>query len=350
MEFGSVSRPAMTLPSWGKLSKGRYLPRLRGEDDLELAEARVVPPLRADPGGTVPGRGSTVRRNIYFYRLRNADGSSSNPLENFQRALREVCQLPFRAGGRYLDFDAGARSFCVWVHRGALPLRIRLADIRRSDLPLIDREGRLRPLALEANEGVAEGTHVVVFADGYVGCEFNFYGPRLGRISSYLVEKAPDVTPGVEFDPVIYADTAAQLRQLQSAKSVSLRIPAELAAAVREADPSLGELLSTTAERLGAPTVAIQFGPEPRSRSPIGQGALDLVRGLFQLRSIRQNAIEFTVTGLDREGRISEIDLLGGRLVAEETMIRQDSSSRAINSLSAYRAIESARATALPSG
>ncbi len=307
-----------------------------------------MPRLRADPGGQIRGGGRSIQRGVYFYLVRNSDGSPGDPVLNLSRALHEVLKLHFRPGERYLETDDGTRATCIWVHRGTFPLRLRIADVRKSDLPLIDREGRLRPLNLASDEGVAEGTHLVVFADGRVGCEFNYYGPRIGRLSNYLEVKAPSVVPSVVFDPIIYTDTALQLRRLQSAKSVTFRIPAVLSRAVREVDESLGELLSSTAARTESPTVSIHLDPEPHSRQPIGGGALELVRRLFKIQEIRNGAIEFTVSGFDSDGRINEIDLLGGRLVAEETMVRQDDSSRAVNSLSAYEAIEAARNRVLP--
>lgn len=231
----------------------------------------------------------------------------------------------------------------MWIQQGTYPLRLRLADVRRQDLPQIDSRGQLKPLTLAANEGIAESTHLVVFQGGLVGCEFNFYGPRIGRLSGYLSERATGGAQHVVFEPIFQRDPIQLLRQLESIKTFDLKIPVTLIPEVSGIDPPLGRALRAMAAGSGAGTVSTSLGPEPYARGGvIDPRMLALAISLAQNPAFKEGAGRFVVTGFDSQQRINEIDILRGKLVSEERMVFQNPTLRAINSNSAYAAISEA--------
>ena len=260
-------------------------------------------------------------------------------------ALRAIRQLPFEPGQRYMEDPSGGHALCLWIHRGTYPLRLRLADIRKEDLPLIDARGRLKPLTLAANEGIAESTHMVIFEPGVVGCEFNFHGPRIGRLPAYLGERGEDEAGNLYFEPMFSRDAVRLLRNLREIKVFDLKIPTALIPLVTQRDPPLGRALRAMAAASGASTVALTAGPEAYSRGEaISPRMLTLAVSLAQSGTFNEEASRFVVTGFGADGQINEIDVLRGKLLSEERMVFQDEASRAVNTESAYSAIEEAYA------
>ena len=136
-----------------------------------------------------------VERKIYFYRVDAGQDAGARPLQFDPRAvLRHIEDLGWEPQGRYM-LDADDNALCCWIDRMRAPQRLRFGVSRRSGLPLLERDGRVGPLNIAADAGLAELVHVVFFPDNIVGSEFNFYGPRVPRLRSYFEEKAGEVCP-----------------------------------------------------------------------------------------------------------------------------------------------------------
>jgi hypothetical protein len=148
----------------------------------------------------MPPQQNTVERKIYFYRANVGTDGGGRPLAfNPTTALRHINGLRFNDAGRYLV--EGDAALCCWVDRPNPRQRFRLGQIRRSGLPQVEQGGALTDLPIPANSGLVEAIHVVSFANNIVGSDFNFYGPRMSRLSVYLHEKAARRCPDVTFEP-----------------------------------------------------------------------------------------------------------------------------------------------------
>ena len=50
--------------------------------------------------------------------------------------------------------------------------------------------GKRKALRIDPASGLSEVCHVVWFPGNYIGAEFNFYGPRISSLHSYLSSKS----------------------------------------------------------------------------------------------------------------------------------------------------------------
>jgi len=132
---------------------------------------------------------TTVERKVYFYRAYlGLDDDSCSRLLDLTASLTHIDGLPFSNEGRYLDEDEV--TLCCWVDSVHSNPLFRFAQIRRGGLPMLERGGKLSDLKIPTDAGLAEAIHVVAFPDNIFGADFNFFGPRMTRLSSYLREKA----------------------------------------------------------------------------------------------------------------------------------------------------------------
>jgi hypothetical protein len=297
---------------------------------------------RAMAGSQPPVK--TVERRIYFYRVDAGVDDGGRPLPFDARpALAWVDALPFTTDGRYL-MDEDGNHTCCWPDPalGACP-RLRFGSIRRSGFPQVERGGALAPLHLAPSSGLAEQVHVIFFPDGIIGAEFNFYGPRITRLPPYLQAKAGDLCPALTFMPLLRQDVSDQLERLRDVRLLRLRIHASYAARVAEADRDLGAAFRA-AQRAGAgEEIEIVIRPRAYSRQPLARRLLGAVRRLAALGDLRDEVGHFSVKGLNADtGQVDLVDVLSDQLVARAQIICLDGQARALNSASAYAAIERA--------
>jgi|LNFM01.1.fsa_nt_gb hypothetical protein len=285
-----------------------------------------------------------VTRKIYFYRVNIGVGEDGKPLHfDPTPALTHIGGLAYDPDGNYLVTPEGAETLCI-IERNIQPHRIMLANVRRTGLPQQEEAGILAPLGIPATSGIVEPIHVVFFKDNIVGCEFNFYGPRVARLKAYLVAKGGGYCSTIEFSALLRQNAVDDLGRMKSLKSLTLRIHGSYAETLEKADQSLGAAFKAARDVGEAGLVTIVLSPEKRSKAAkIADGVSDMVKRVMKLPDIREQAKDFKVTGIDEEsGKQLEIDLLSDQFIAKKTVLQTDSRTRAVDSTSAFRAIEEA--------
>lgn len=283
-----------------------------------------------------------VERKIYFYRADVGTDDGGRPLPfNPTAGLRHINGLPFTAAGRYLD--EGDMRLCCWVDRPNPRQRFRLGQIRRSGLPQVEQSGNLSDLQIPANSGLVEAIHVVAFANNIVGSDFNFYGPRMSRLSLYLHEKAAGRCPEVTFEPLLRQDVAAELDRLREIRMFHLKIRASYATTVAQAQQDLGAAFEAAARAGNAEELEIVLKPRKYSRNALADRMLRAARTLARRGDLRTEASKFAVKGVRADtGEIEVVDILRDQLIARKEILRQSERGRALDSGSAYEAIERA--------
>lgn len=281
-----------------------------------------------------------ISRKIYFYRaLTDLDEDGSPTPFDPTTALRHINQLGFSAEGRYLD--TGDTTLCCWVHRTGPPHQFRLGHIRRTGLPLVEEGGRLADLQIPDDSGLVEVTHIVVFEDNIVGADFNFYGPRLGRLGWYLSAKCRGLCDPVSFEPLVRRDVEAALRRLGSIRLFHLKIRSSYAPNMTEVNEDLAAAFEAAGRAGHAEEVDLILTPKRYSRR--GNLSDRLRHATLRLAGdpdLQQAASIFKVRGPRTDtGESTEVDILRDQLVAEEQIMRQTKRGRSLDERSAYEAI-----------
>lgn len=284
----------------------------------------------------------TVERKILFFRASCGDDDAGKPLPfDPVPVLKYVHALPFD-DGRYLALTGGQLA-TVWIDKTTMPSRLRIANVRRSGLPAVEQAGKLSPLKIPADSGIAEQTHVVFFPDNLVGAEFNFYGPRMSRLAAYMMAKAEALCPELHFEVLLRQDVAQRLKRLEDIRLFDLKIRSSFIDTVTAADDDLGSCFKAAAKAGKADELQVILRPAPRSKKPLASKLLSAVKGLFKSHELQQEASRFVIRGLDRDtDKVEELDLLNDDLVAKKKVILQDSRFRSVEPQSAFAAIEEA--------
>lgn len=280
----------------------------------------------------------TVERKIYFYRVVPRDSDDELSWEDLIAGLNQVDLLDFDAAGRYWDTPDG-NSFCVWVDQLASRVHLRIGMVRRNALPDVERRGRLSALRLAENAGLSELTHIVVFPDKIAGVEYNFYGPRVGSLGSYLEEKI-NLIP-LSFQMLLRRDVEAALAQFRDVRLLRLRLRRTDATLMREADPGgVGAELDAALERLDAPVIEVVMKNTKFSRQPLPDRFLDFVKSLVRHPRTRETFDVLKMRGFNEpDAHVEEIDLLGDALISSQQVVRQGPRRRSLRRDSVYSAI-----------
>lgn len=275
-----------------------------------------------------------VLRKVFFFRLGN-----SVALNDVQKALGHIANLPFNDQGRYLPTTSDDIVLALWVERSDFPIRLQFGRIKRSDLPLIEDQGSITPLEIARSAGVLDWSHIVVFADGIVAAEFNRDAPRITRLGEYLYFKARgvlDTSP--KFLPLFEKAVMSELAKFNEVTILEVEAPTSEADSVAEADGNLGAALRACRNAGQVKTAKLML------KAPAAGRFLDLrelAGRLFSNSRSREALTHLKVTGRTDKGR-RPLDLLEDYLVASEAFVRLDKRTRALAPAHAFGVIEGA--------
>lgn len=300
---------------------------------------------------TTPSRGhrkaDMAKRSIHFFRIDGGADDSGVPIEiDLSPTFQKVDGLPFRdvgVGGRYAT--TGDADQCVWVDEVGEICKIRFANIRRNALPQAESGGQLTDLALAEEAGICEVSHLCIFADGIVGIEFNFYGPRPSRLAPYLRRAVGGDCPEFKLEALLRQDVAAVLRRKKAVRKLDLNVRRPYIEVVEQANASLGSALRAAEVASQADCVGVYLEPEPYQRRNLDSGILRLLQRLAPRADLRENARTLKATVIDQEtGRAEEIDLLRDELISQKKILRLHDRTRVLLRSDAYAKIEEAYA------
>ncbi len=233
-------------------------------------------------------------------------------------------------------------TYC-WVDRHGSPQRVRVATIRRSGYPFVERLGDLSPLSVPADSGLADQIHVVFFENNVVGADYNFYGPRLGSLALYLRKKADGVCPKkLRFEVLLDPDAAERLENLQELMVLDMKVRPSDSEVRAQLEEGLGGGFDANDVMGSVGELGLLLKSEPYSRKSIPRRILDFARRVGRDENFLRSATRFKAKGIDQFGNLEEIDVLNEQLVAKKKMIKEDPLSRALVKESAYEAIEEA--------
>lgn len=292
----------------------------------------------------MPSKSKVVNRKIQFFRIDVGSDEAGEPLPfDPEPVLRHLKGLPFTIEGNYWNWGGGDLSLCS-VGCCDAPQRLRFGTSRRSSLPQVEENGAVSPLAISNTAGLVEWTHVMFFPNNIMGAEFNYYGPRVPRLREYLREKGPPPCENIAFHQLLRDDALQKLRRLQDIQLFRLNIHASYAETIGQIDESLADAFDALRRVGEAEQVEVIMRPPPRSRKGrLSKRLIGIAENLLQRNDLRDNTNVFRVKGTDSEIGLSEpIDLLNDQLIAHRQVMREDSRTRAIDSKSAFTAIESA--------
>lgn len=285
----------------------------------------------------------TATRSIYFYRVdAGADPSGKPRSLDMIPILNKVQAMPFSLAptGRYSLQSSDESLLCVCPDEVGEISKIRFGTIRRNALPQAESFGELKNLILAEEEGLCEVSHVCVFPDGIIGIEFNFYGPRASRLSTYLSSVGAVDSNAFTLESLLRSDISERLQNKKAVRRLELRVRKSYAQVVAEANEGLGKAFDAAATGTDADSVGIILAPEPYKRANLAAIILDFVKRMVGREDLRENAIEFKASLVDdTTGKVDEINLLEDQLISRKAILRLSPRSRVLKPKDAYAKI-----------
>lgn len=257
--------------------------------------------------------------------------------------------LTLSAEERYLGWD---REDVIYVEPISLkfPQKLRFIKSRRSELPLVENEGKLSPLNL-GKGGLGDVTHVVL-SRGYAAADFNFYGPRALNLGYYLAKKAKNFCNNVRLNHLLRGDSKDELRELSQLVGYSFKVREQNLDYIAESDESLAAALRAELRYAGVDEVTKRYTLSLKRRSAgetISETMQSFLRTIVGKPRTYEEFDLLEVSGYGpRQKKQKVVDLLEDQFVAKRSMVRLDRKSRAVNSQSAFDAIEDALGEMLP--
>ncbi|GEM_PF-1181099 len=291
-------------------------------------------------------QGRKTKRTVYFYRLHSgADGAGGFLPYSIASASTVIGALGVSDGDRYLD-ESDDTFLTAWCDNpDGEVARLRLATVRRGDLPRVERGGALSPLNIAGDAGLAEITHFAVFNNGITGVLFNFYGPRPTKLPFFLSAKCPEPLDHVFLDALLRPDLSAQLARLKDIRMIDIGVQHGQEAILADVDEGLAQVLEGARRFTDAQRVRVVLQPEAYSRKGLGRRALGIVKHLAGMTRERDLLDRFVIKGFDpSQSSVVDIDVLKELLVSRQEVVFADKRSRALSDDSAYDAIHRAYA------
>jgi len=285
---------------------------------------------------------NTIKRDIHFYRVDcgfkpNGELKVFDPTPTFEY----VKKLGFKDGSNYCE-DEG-KSLGCWVSSTNEPCKVVLGNIRKDDLPLIEYRGELSPLEIPENAGLLEQTHIVFFEDNIVGCDFNYYGPRISRLAFYLSAKAIGHSPEyISFNPILQRDVYKRLEKFEHIKMLNLKVRAPYVDTIAHVNDSLGDSLRAALRAGGDDDFDVELVLQAtrNSSGPLSDRLFQSVKSLSKRPNIRDDIKTFKVKGYNSDTQnIVELDLLSDKLIIKKEISKINPKSKGLISSSAFKAI-----------
>lgn len=269
-----------------------------------------------------------VNRKVYFFRL--ADHAEF--VSELEPAFAHIDQLPFNEQGRYQATTGDDTVLALFVTQATYPIMIQFARIRRDNLPLVEREGEITPLALEKNAGLMDWSHIVIFEDGIVAAEFVQDAPRIRRLGQYLMFKAAGLLPSApRFLPLFQRNVMEELENFENVTLLELEAVNTDAELIAEASPHIGAAFAACREAGGVKRSQIVL----KSMGSNGSKLKDLARRLFTNSASRESLIKLKLVGR-RDGNRKPLDMLEEYLLTIKSFVTVDPRFKAISSSDAF--------------
>lgn len=281
---------------------------------------------------------ATVRRMIYFYRVRNGPGSDGVTFDHAS-VLKEVNALPYTPPNRerYQSEDDG-NEVCAWIDGAS---KVRFGRTRHRGLPQVENSLTLSAIPIPANAGISDLIHILFFKDNVVGADFNFYGPRMSRFAWYLRDKCPTSCPRIEFNVLPRPEIVKQLDTLEGLSLFSMRVMPSYVSTLKQADQDVAAMFEAQLNLGVAKDYEVVIRSE-RNRS-LTERLRKFIKRVMRRDDVSQGVSSLEVHGLSRlTGKVEAIDLLRDQLIARKDIIPESVGTRALDKDAAYAAIAKA--------
>lgn len=280
----------------------------------------------------------SVNRRIYFYRLfLKKDEKEVKPNSIFSY----INSLPFTDEGRYLPLgDGNSRS--MYVRNTDLPLKAIIGNKRLTGLPSMDLNGDISPLPIPKKAGLYEPMHFMIFPKNVIGFEYNFYGPRINSLSTYIPNKAPDLVDKVELIPLLRTNITELLSKMGEIKMFQLAVHRNMGEHLKIIGDNVFDAFESLKKSDYSEVIEIVLRSERYSRKGIKLPFKERLANFLAKAKDNVDVARIRAENLDNENKIEPFDLLEQFMISNRKIELIDEDHRSVDSESMFSNISDA--------
>lgn len=301
-------------------------------------------------------KSNTITRKIHFFKFEIKEirsGSNdfydhSDPFTIFE----EISKLNFAGNHKKSRFLYTKNDDVIFLFdvltKPDKEIRGKFALSRRSSLPELERNGKLEPLNIPANSGLAEITHFIYYhQEKVLGVEFNFYGPRPTSLANYLMEKSKNFQNPFEYInlyPILNKDLDIQLNEIGEINLLQMEVARNELSILKELDEDLFSAFEAASKVSDAESVEIILRKKKYSREgfkwPFSK---EKIKELLSTDDNRQKINKFKIDAESKTAEKSRLyDLLEDKMIKSKEVVTIDNRSRSVDSESMFKKINEA--------
>lgn len=212
-----------------------------------------------------------------------------------------------------------------------LPLMAMIGNKRLTGLPSMDLDGTISPLPIPEKAGLYEPMHFMIFPRNVIGFEYNFYGPRISSLSTYIPDKAPGLVDEVELLPLLRTDIDELLSKTGEIKSFQLAVHRNMGEHLRIIGDNMFDAFDALKKSDYSEVIEIVLRFEKYSRKGIRMPFKNTLSRFLGEAKDDVDKIKIRAENLDNENRVETFDLLEEFLLSNKKVTIIDETYRFVN-------------------
>lgn len=286
-----------------------------------------------------------IERKIHFFKIAATSKKLDNPsFELLNHSFDHIDTLGFHDGedGRYLKIDR-SKSYSMIVNRNNKTIQAKIGTRRTGGLPSIENNGKEKPLDLGEDDSLFEPSHFIIFSNGILGMEYNFFAPRAGSIRKYITDRVPEINH-VNIQELYKDDATGVIASLSDIYKLEITAYADAIQRIGDLDESLhGCFRACKKASNGMEKISIEFWSNAKNDYGITVPFKEKL-GNWLRKAVNREVVEsFKVQGMEYGSEKAKyFDLLEDKFVSKKTVLKEDAKHRNVNSNSAFKAIKEA--------
>lgn len=286
-------------------------------------------------------------RKIYFYRAVVTDRDGNEAPFDPVKLMKLIDELPASIDGKALPISDKTR-LTAKVY-SIKPPKLLFGKAQLRDYPYEEtKKLEWKDLPIAEGGGVADLTHVAFYPNGIVGQVFNYRGPHISRLSTFLELRCSELIPNrIEFKPLMRSDALGRILGMERIRTVKFTIDGGAADRLANAKASRPLLLAAKeVAEIGQPfTIAVTISAI-RNQESVREVVADLAKN----RGLRQAVRQVHVEGSEyyeseenkrRRARRESVDLLSRSFVFEEAFVTYADNKYTIDDEVAFKRMDS---------
>jgi hypothetical protein len=282
----------------------------------------------------------TIDRTILFGIL---DWKFKNHPVDIPNVFKEINKLPLNDGSRYHQTSTGQRYELLIKFISNTEILGCIGDSRITDLPFLEKQGKVAPLKIGKGEGVFDAIHFYIKknANGkwVIVYEFNFYAPRITSLNIYVQNKIKTMVDYVAINPISGETVTQILKRIAPIKKVKMGIHAQ--ADVSGLSLGLARALKTLQQEQNGSFVELTFSLRHIRGKSLAGNIIENIPAFFKTTSPEIGMEYFKIAGIRKDNNEKdEINLMDIILKEKKTVEKLAKDHRFVDSDKMYMALK----------